>query len=166
MTYYAFFDSQRQLVGASKNKIIQDASGSYDVVNTEIDEELYNDYMADPLKYIAGEKEIEIEVPDIQSEELKVESEEVSENDTDEISTHTEIIVVPYPVINPNYEQEKAEKEQERINNLTMTPLDFIGVLQTFGLTLEQINTYLENNLAVKMQLTYYQNDSIIKPSR
>ena len=39
-----------------------------------------------------------------------------------------------------------------------MTALDFIGVLQGFGLTLEQINAYLESNLAVKMQLTYCQN--------
>lgn len=59
----------------------------------------------------------------------------------------------------PHYTpEEKEQMEQERINNLTMTALDFIGVLQSFGLTLEQINTYLENNLPVKMQLTYCQN--------
>ncbi len=61
-------------------------------------------------------------------------------------------------VENPNYEEEQAQQEQDRINNLTMTALDFIGVLQGFGLTLEEINAYLENNLAVKMQLTYCQN--------
>lgn len=55
-------------------------------------------------------------------------------------------------------EEEQEEQEKERINNLTMTALDFIGVLQSFGLTLEQINAYLESNLAVKMQLTYCQN--------
>ena len=58
-------------------------------------------------------------------------------------------------VINPNYDEEQAAKEQERINNLTMTPLDFINVLQSFGLTLEEINTFLESNLTIKMQLTY-----------
>ena len=58
-------------------------------------------------------------------------------------------------VLNPNYEEEQAQKEQERINNLTMTPLDFIGVLQSLGLTLEQINAFLESNLNIKMQLTY-----------
>ena len=52
-------------------------------------------------------------------------------------------------------EEELAELEQERINNLTMTPLDFIGVLQSLGLTLEQINAFLESNLNIKMQLTY-----------
>lgn len=57
-----------------------------------------------------------------------------------------------------DYKAEQAQKEENRINNLTMTALDFIGVLQSFGLTLEQINAYLESNLAVKMQLTYCQN--------
>lgn len=52
-------------------------------------------------------------------------------------------------------EEEQVQMEQERINNLTMTPLDFIGVFQSLGLTLEQINTFLENNLNIKMQLTY-----------
>lgn len=61
-------------------------------------------------------------------------------------------------VKNPNYDEQKQAREEERVNNLTMTALDFIGVLQGFGLTLIQINTYLENNLPVKMQLTYCQN--------
>lgn len=58
-------------------------------------------------------------------------------------------------VENPNWEEEQQQKEQERINNLTMTPLDFIGVLVSLGLTLEQINAFLESNLNIKMQLTY-----------
>lgn len=52
-------------------------------------------------------------------------------------------------------EQAEVIEEQIRINKLTMTPLDFIGVLQTFGLTLEQIDAYLSANLAVKTQLTF-----------
>lgn len=52
-------------------------------------------------------------------------------------------------------DEEKAKEEEDRINRLTMTPLDFIGVLQGFGLSLEQINAYLESNLPVKIQLTY-----------
>lgn len=54
-----------------------------------------------------------------------------------------------------DYLAAKAQEEQDRINHLTMTPLDFIKVLQSAGLTLEQINQYLDNNLEVKMQLTY-----------
>ena len=61
-------------------------------------------------------------------------------------------------VVNPNYEQIKTQKEAERIARLTMTALDFIGVLQQVGLTLAQINEYLENHLDLKMQLTYCQN--------
>ena len=53
--------------------------------------------------------------------------------------------------------QAETLEEEIQINKLTMTPLDFIGVLQGFGLTLEQINAYLEANLEVKMQLTYCQ---------
>ena len=52
-------------------------------------------------------------------------------------------------------EEEKQKEEQERIAKLTMTPLDFINFLVQSGLTLEQINSYLESNLSVKMQLTY-----------
>lgn len=55
-------------------------------------------------------------------------------------------------------DEELEEKEQEKIDRLTMTALDFIGVLQDFGISLEQINAYLESNLQVKMQLTYCQN--------
>lgn len=54
--------------------------------------------------------------------------------------------------------EKQAQKERERLNMLSMTALDFIKTLQSFGLTLEQINAYLETNLAVKMQLTYCQN--------
>lgn len=52
-------------------------------------------------------------------------------------------------------EEELAQRRQEEINNLTMTPLDFIKVLLSLGLTLEQVNDFLESHLDVKMQLTY-----------
>ena len=52
-------------------------------------------------------------------------------------------------------DEEKEQQRQDEINNLTMTPLDFIKVLMSLGLTLEQVNAFLESNLEVKMQLTY-----------
>lgn len=52
-------------------------------------------------------------------------------------------------------EEEKQQQRQDEINNLTMTPLDFIKVLMSLGLTLEQVNAFLETHLEVKMQLTY-----------
>lgn len=57
-----------------------------------------------------------------------------------------QIVEIPEPT---------PEEYQEIINNLTMTPLDFIGVMVNLGLTLEQINEFLENNLEIKTQLTY-----------
>lgn len=51
--------------------------------------------------------------------------------------------------------EEVAEREQERINNLSMTPLDFIKVLQSLGLSLEQINAFLDSNIEIKTQLLY-----------
>ena len=53
---------------------------------------------------------------------------------------------------------ETEEERQQRIAQLTMTPLDFINFLVSCGLTLEQINAYLETHLDVKMQLTYCSN--------
>ena len=61
-------------------------------------------------------------------------------------------------ILNPNYEQEHAEKEAKRIGELTMTALDFITFLRQCGLTLEQIRAYLDNNLELDTQLQYCQN--------
>ena len=55
---------------------------------------------------------------------------------------------VLYTKTDKEMEEEKEREERERINNLRMTALDFIGVLQGFGLTLPQINEYLEENLS------------------
>lgn len=61
-------------------------------------------------------------------------------------------------ILNPNYEQEKAQKEAERIGELTMTALDFITFLRQCGLTLEQIRAYLDSNIELDTQLKYCQN--------
>lgn len=62
-------------------------------------------------------------------------------------------------VLNPNYEQEQAEKEAERIGNLTMTALDFIGVLEHYGLDYAtQIKPFLESQPDLDKQLKYCQN--------
>ena len=61
-------------------------------------------------------------------------------------------------VLNPNYEQEQAQKEAERIGELTMTALDFITFLRQSGLSLEQIKAYLDSNIELDTQLKYCQN--------
>lgn len=53
---------------------------------------------------------------------------------------------------------EVEEKEEVRINNLTMTALDFINFLKQVGLTDEDIEDYLSANLNVKHQLQFCQN--------
>lgn len=99
MIYYSFFNLDKELLGCDNNKMIKDGSGM-EAINTEIPEELFLDYKANPSKYIAGEKEIEVEVPD-----------EVEEGE--EQTYHTETITVPYPVINPNWEEEELEKAKQ-----------------------------------------------------
>jgi len=44
------------------------------------------------------------------------------------------------------------------IDNLTMTALDFIKVLEAFGITRQEIHTYLDANPYIKDELTYCQN--------
>lgn len=61
-------------------------------------------------------------------------------------------------VVNPDYEEIKQQKETARINNLTMTALDFINVVKSLGLTDEDIDEYLQANIPLKNQLTYCQN--------
>ena len=61
-------------------------------------------------------------------------------------------------VLNPNYEQEQAEKEAQRVGELTMTALDFITFLRQCGLTLKQIRAYLDSNIELDTQLKYCQN--------
>lgn len=55
-------------------------------------------------------------------------------------------------------EAKETQKEQDKINMLTMTALDFIGVLKSAGLTSQQIEDYLNTHLDVKHQLQYCQN--------
>lgn len=59
---------------------------------------------------------------------------------------------------NPDYEEIKRQKETERINNLTMTALDFINVVKSLGLSDVDIDEYLQANIPLKNQLTYCQN--------
>ena len=63
-------------------------------------------------------------------------------------------------LVNGKYitEKEAEQIEQERINMLTMTALDFIGVLKSASLTSQQIEDYLNTHLDIKHQLQYCQN--------
>lgn len=69
------------------------------------------------------------------------------------------IVVDGELVLNPDYEREQEEKERKRINNLIMTALDFISVLEHFGLDYAtQIKPFLEAHPDLEKQLKYCQN--------
>lgn len=53
---------------------------------------------------------------------------------------------------------DSTETEEDRINHLTMTALDFINVLKSVGATDEAIEEYLNANLNIKHQLEFCQN--------
>ena len=59
---------------------------------------------------------------------------------------------------NPNYAAQKQAREEARINNLTMTALDFLNILKQCGFTNEQIEDYLNSHLSIKHQLQFCQN--------
>lgn len=44
------------------------------------------------------------------------------------------------------------------VDKLMMTPLDFIKELETLGLTIRQINDFLDENIEIKTQLMYCNN--------
>lgn len=130
-----------------------------------------------PNKMIVGDIEIPIEVPEYDEEgnpiiidyedtEVVIDYDEegnpIGSHEVTVIKhkqkTHTEIITVKGLIPNPNYEQEEEAKETARINNLTMTALDFIKVLKSFGLTASEIHAYLDTNLDLKDELTFCQN--------
>ena len=69
-----------------------------------------------------------------------------------------EIMVNDEPAIDPDYERRKQQEEEERVANLKMTALDFIGVLKQFGLTSQQIREYLDTHINLDEQLKYCQN--------
>jgi len=53
----------------------------------------------------------------------------------------------------PEYIANQEQKEQERINGLTMTALDFIQVIIKTGVTYDQVKVYLDSNAALEIHL-------------
>jgi hypothetical protein len=76
------------------------------------------------------------------------------------VYTSIEETDIDYRLYNGEYltSNEIAERETERVGELTMTALDFITFLRQCGLTLEQIRAYLSANIELDTQLTYCQN--------
>ena len=55
-------------------------------------------------------------------------------------------------------DEEKAKEEQDKINHLTMTALDFVTYIKKAGVSDEIILQYLQANPSVQLQLTLCQN--------
>lgn len=60
--------------------------------------------------------------------------------------------------LNENYETEKAEREQEKINRLTMTALDFKKFFISLGGTTAQFHEFLDSNIELKDEIYLCQN--------
>lgn len=61
-------------------------------------------------------------------------------------------------ILNPNWEEIKRQKEEERINNLTMTAQDLLEVIANSGATWAEIDGFLNSNPEFKLRLTTCQN--------
>lgn len=116
-----------------------------DSVNKRIEQHFGNRY-ALAYNEIMGEKEVEIEVPDYDEEgnpiiieyedtEVVIDyDEEGNPIGTHEVTvikhkqqTHTETIVIPYPVVNPNYEEEQQQaRREEFLKEFFLTSLGYI----------------------------------------
>lgn len=67
---------------------------------------------------------------------------------------------INYVLYNGSYltPEEVALKEQDKINHLTMTALDFVTYIKKAGISDEIILQYLQSNPSVQLQLTLCQN--------
>ena len=115
---------------------------------------------------IMGDKEIEVDVFDYDEEEqpIMIEVEEVvTDEDGNEQtvikqvqSTHKETITIPYPVLNPNYEQEQAQKERERIAKLSLTKREvFLALHHAKQITPEMIKAQIGSNVEALIEFEY-----------
>ena len=105
MTYYIFVENGK-INGCGQCERLDE-----NVYNCEVEQEIYEDFLSDNLKYIAQEKEVEIQIPD-----------EVDEGE--EQTYHTETKTVYEIVPNPDYEEQHTAEERKRLDALTLTPAD------------------------------------------
>lgn len=63
-----------------------------------------------------------------------------------------------YSVIeNPDYEKIKQQKEQARIMEMKMTPLDFLKAIEQYGITYDMVKQFMEENPLVERELRFCQ---------
>lgn len=79
---------------------------------------------------------------------------EISEEIYDDFETDKYLYKNEEIVLNPEFEAIKEEKEQERINSLTMTSLDLIEYVNKAGISYEDIQAFLLANPMINLKLT------------
>jgi hypothetical protein len=154
MRYYTIQENDSILIADNQQAL----SRFYDTPIYELPE----DY--EQGKYIVGEVEEEIEVPDFEIVDIEVEIHDTDEEgnyiyDEDgnpvthtetrpvqqQVGSHTETVTVKKLVPNPNWDEEQAEKERVRIANLHMTRGDvFRGLLLAKGVTRADMRGLIE----------------------
>ena len=86
---------------------------------------------------IMGEKEIEITVIDYDEE-------------GNPIGEHAETVTIAYPVIDPDYEEKREEREKERIKRLSLTKREvFLALYKDKGITPEQLKAQIQDPRAL-----------------
>ena len=163
MKYYAI-ENKAILIADNQTALSQ----YYDYV-----QELPEDYVEG--KYIIGEKEIEIDVPDYDEEGNPIiieyeDTEIVIDYDEEgnpigqhEITvkkhkqqTHKETITIKTLVLNPNWEEEQAEKEKERIAKLSLTKREvFLALYHAKQITPDMIKAQIGENTEALIEFEY-----------
>lgn len=69
-------------------------------------------------------------------------------------ATHKEMrtVTLRYPVINPNYEEEQAQKEKERVARLSCTKRVFALMLQELGITYTMLKQLIATNEQAQLE--------------
>lgn len=65
---------------------------------------------------------------------------------------YNEIVVDGQIIVNPNYEEEQAQAERERINNLTCTKRVFALMLQELGITYTMLKQLIATNEQAQLE--------------
>ena len=124
-------------------------------------------------KYIIGEVEEEIDVPDYDEEgnPIYIDGETYVNDEGINIipkiaSTHKEIVKIKKLVLNPNYEEEKAAAERKRLNLLSLTKREvFLALYKSKGITPEQLRaqvTDIEALIEYDFAEKYYRGNPLI----
>ena len=145
-------------IQVENGKLIAYAGYSFMGYTDEVKEVEYEDYQANPNKYmLAVESEEEIEVIDyktiIVEEQIPIydDNGEITGYETVEVEkqvedgSHTEIKIHYTLVLNPDFEKEQEQKEKARIAELSLTRADvFEGLILARGLTKQALRAYIE----------------------